>query len=78
VAGLIVVGNQGLGARFSRLRHFLIGSVLEKVTRYARCSVMVIRKDLFGRLAEGGCPKSRGLDVLTQEHEEVILCGLFR
>lgn len=55
-----------------------MGGVSEKVARYARCSVMVIRKDLYGRLAEGSCPKSRGLDVLTQEHDEVILCGLFR
>ena len=46
VPGLIVVGNQGLGRRFSRLRHFLMGSVSEKVSRYARCSVMVVRKDL--------------------------------
>jgi nucleotide-binding universal stress UspA family protein len=47
VAGLIVVGNQGLGRRFSRLRRFLMGSVSEKVSRYARCSVMVVRKDLY-------------------------------
>jgi nucleotide-binding universal stress UspA family protein len=49
VAGLIVIGNQGLGGRFSRMRHFLMGSVSEKVTRHARCSVMVIRKDLYDR-----------------------------
>ena len=49
VAGLIVVGNQGFGGRFSRMRHILMGSVSEKVTRYARCSVMVIRKDLYDR-----------------------------
>jgi nucleotide-binding universal stress UspA family protein len=48
-AGLIVIGNQGLGGRFSRMRHFLMGSVSEKVARYARCSVMVIRKDLYDR-----------------------------
>jgi hypothetical protein len=46
IPGLIVVGNQGLGRRFSRLRHFLMGSVSEKVSRYARCSVMVVRRDL--------------------------------
>lgn len=46
VAGLIVIGNQGLGGRFSRMRRFLMGSVSERVARYARCSVMVIRKDL--------------------------------
>ena len=47
VAGLIVVGNQGLGRKFRRLRRFLMGSVSEKVSRYARCSVMVVRKDLY-------------------------------
>ena len=49
VVGLIVVGNQGLGRGFSRMRRFLMGSVSEKVSRYARCSVMVIRKDLYDR-----------------------------
>ncbi len=49
VAGLIVLGNQGLGGRFSRMRRFLMGSVSESVTRYARCSVMVVRKDLYDR-----------------------------
>jgi nucleotide-binding universal stress UspA family protein len=48
-AGLIVVGNQGLGGRFSRMRRFLMGSVSERVTRYARCSVLVVRKDLYDR-----------------------------
>ena len=47
VAGLIVVGNQGIGSRFSRMRRFLMGSVSESVMRYARCSVMVARKDLY-------------------------------
>jgi nucleotide-binding universal stress UspA family protein len=47
VPGLIVVGNQGLGSRFSRLRRFLMGNVSEKISRYARCSVMVVRKDLY-------------------------------
>jgi nucleotide-binding universal stress UspA family protein len=49
VAGLIVVGNQGLSGRFSRMRRFIMGSVSESVTRYARCSVMVVRKDLYDR-----------------------------
>jgi nucleotide-binding universal stress UspA family protein len=48
LAGLIVVGNQGLGGRFSRMKRFLMGSVSESVMRYARCSVMVVRKDLYG------------------------------
>lgn len=49
VAGLIVVGNQGLSGRFGRMRRFLMGSVSENVTRYARCSVMVVRRDLYER-----------------------------
>jgi nucleotide-binding universal stress UspA family protein len=49
VAGLIVIGNQGLGGRFGRMRHFRMGSVSERVARHARCSVMVIRKDLYDR-----------------------------
>jgi nucleotide-binding universal stress UspA family protein len=49
VAGLIVVGNQGLSGRISRMRRFLMGGVSENVTRYARCSVMVVRKDLYDR-----------------------------
>jgi nucleotide-binding universal stress UspA family protein len=49
VVGLIVVGNQGLGSKFSRMRRFLMGSVSEKVSRYARCSVMVVRRDLYDR-----------------------------
>jgi nucleotide-binding universal stress UspA family protein len=48
-AGLIVVGNQGFGGKFSRMRRFLMGSVSESVARYARCSVMVVRKDLYDR-----------------------------
>jgi nucleotide-binding universal stress UspA family protein len=49
VVGLIVVGNQGFGQKFSRMRRFLMGSTSEKVSRYARCSVMVVRKDLYDR-----------------------------
>jgi nucleotide-binding universal stress UspA family protein len=49
VAGLIVLGNQGLGGRFSRMKRFLMGSVTEQVARYARCSVMVARRDLYER-----------------------------
>jgi nucleotide-binding universal stress UspA family protein len=48
VVGLIVLGNQGLGGKFSRLKRFLMGSVSEWVAHYARCSVMVVRKDLYG------------------------------
>jgi nucleotide-binding universal stress UspA family protein len=49
VAGLIVLGNQGLSGRFSRMKRFVMGSVSESVARYARCSVMVVRKDLYDR-----------------------------
>jgi nucleotide-binding universal stress UspA family protein len=49
VAGLIVLGSEGLGGRFSRMRCFLMGSVSERVSRYARCSVMVVRQDLYDR-----------------------------
>jgi hypothetical protein len=38
IAGLIVVGNKGLGGRFSRLKRFLMGSVSEKVSPYARAA----------------------------------------
>jgi nucleotide-binding universal stress UspA family protein len=47
IAGLIVVGNQGISGSFSRVKRFVMGSVSENVTRYARCSVMVVRKDLY-------------------------------
>jgi nucleotide-binding universal stress UspA family protein len=49
IAGLIIVGNQGLGRKFGRLKRFLMGSVSERVTTYARCSVMVVRRDLYDR-----------------------------
>jgi nucleotide-binding universal stress UspA family protein len=49
IAGLIIVGNQGLGRKFSRMKRFLMGSVSERVTTYARCSVMVVRRDLYER-----------------------------
>jgi nucleotide-binding universal stress UspA family protein len=51
IAGLIVVGNQGVSGRFSRMKRFVMGSVSENVARYARCSVMVARKDLYDRPA---------------------------
>jgi nucleotide-binding universal stress UspA family protein len=49
VAGMIVVGNQGFGQKFSRLRRFVMGSTSEKIARYARCSVLVVRSDLYDR-----------------------------
>lgn len=47
VAGLIIVGNQGIGGKFSRMKRFVMGSVSEGVLRYARCSAMVVRRDLY-------------------------------
>ena len=46
---MIVVGNQGFGQKFSRHRRFLLGSTSEKVARYVRCFVIVVRKDLYDR-----------------------------
>ena len=46
---MIVVGNQGFGQKFSRFRRFVMGSTSEKVARYARCSVLVVRRDLYDR-----------------------------
>ena len=46
---MIVVGNQGFGQKFSRLRRFVMGSTSEKVARYARYSVLVVRSDLYDR-----------------------------
>jgi nucleotide-binding universal stress UspA family protein len=45
-AELIVVGSHGNGA----MERFLIGSVSERVARYARCSVLVARRDTLRRV----------------------------
>jgi hypothetical protein len=57
VAGLIVVGNQGLGGKFSRMKRFLMSSVSERV---ARCSVKwcagtstTVRPSLLATAPEG-------------------------
>ena len=42
---LIVVGSHGMGA----VERFLIGSVSERVARYAHCSVLVARGETIGR-----------------------------
>jgi nucleotide-binding universal stress UspA family protein len=42
---LIVVGSHGMGA----IEHFLLGSVSERVARYAHCSVLVARGDTLRR-----------------------------
>ena len=39
-AGLIVVGNRGLG----RIRRALMGSVSDSVVRHAHCPVLVVRR----------------------------------
>ena len=41
-AGLVVVGNRGLGG----IRRALIGSVSDSVARHAHCPVMVIRSEM--------------------------------
>ena len=41
-AGLIVVGNRGMGSR----RRFLLGSVPDKVSHHAGCNVMIIYSDI--------------------------------
>lgn len=40
-AGLIVIGNRGMGA----LTRILLGSDAESIVRHAPCPVMVVRKD---------------------------------
>ena len=47
----MVVGNQGIGGKFGRMKRFLMGRVSETIARYARCSVMVVRRDLYDRPA---------------------------
>jgi nucleotide-binding universal stress UspA family protein len=44
-ADLVVMGSRGL----SGLRRFLLGSVSNKVVRYAKCSVLVVRKNLANK-----------------------------
>jgi nucleotide-binding universal stress UspA family protein len=41
-AGLVVVGNRGLGA----MRRTLVGSVSDSVARHAHCPVLVVRKEM--------------------------------
>jgi Universal stress protein family len=45
----MVVDNQGIDGRINWMKRFLMGSVSERVAHYARCSVMVVRKDLYDR-----------------------------
>ena len=45
VAGLIVVGNKEARDKCNRTKRFFKGSFSEKVARYARCSMMVVRRD---------------------------------
>jgi nucleotide-binding universal stress UspA family protein len=47
--GLIVVGSHGMGV----MERFLVGSVSERVARYADCSVLVARGDSLGRALLG-------------------------
>jgi nucleotide-binding universal stress UspA family protein len=88
VAGLIVIGNQGLGGRSSRMRRFLMGSVSERVARYARlfgdgdtqgplrAALSLIRvRSGGGRASWTHIPAGRmppSPELCTQMHEAVI------
>jgi nucleotide-binding universal stress UspA family protein len=64
-AQLIVVGSHGMGA----VERFLIGSVSERVARYALCSVLVARGDSLTRAivaVDGSESSEHALDALLQ------------
>jgi nucleotide-binding universal stress UspA family protein len=64
-ADLIVLGSHGMGA----VERFLLGSVSERVARYAHCSVLVARGDRLRRaiVAIDGLESSeRALDALAR------------
>ena len=67
VAGLIVVGNQGFGQKFSRLKRFLMGSTSENVSRYALLgdggTQGPLRPALGVAPAHGGCWRAEHLRV---------------
>jgi nucleotide-binding universal stress UspA family protein len=62
-ASLIVLGSHGMGA----IERFLIGSVAERVARYAPCSVLVARRDTLRRTiiaVDGSQSAEHALDTL--------------
>ena len=64
-AELIVVGSHGMGA----VERFLLGSVSERVARYAHCSVMVARGDTLRRAivaVDGSESAEHALDALLR------------
>jgi nucleotide-binding universal stress UspA family protein len=63
-ADLVVVGSHGNGA----LERFLIGSVSERIARYARCSVLVARRDTLRRVivaVDGSEASEQALTAVT-------------
>jgi nucleotide-binding universal stress UspA family protein len=64
-ADLIVVGSHGKGT----IQRFLLGSVSERVARYARCSVLVARGDALRRVlvaADGSSSSEQSLEALAR------------
>src|SRR5262249_24582355 len=63
-AGLIVMGSHGMGA----VERFLLGSVSERVARYAHCPVLVARSDILRRVlvaVDGSESAEHALDALA-------------
>jgi nucleotide-binding universal stress UspA family protein len=78
---LIVVGSHGMGA----VERFLIGSVSERVARYAHCSVLVARGETVGRAivaVDGSDSSHHALDALLHlplpSELELTLIGVQR
>jgi nucleotide-binding universal stress UspA family protein len=64
-ARLIVVGSHGMGA----IEHLVIGSVSERVARYAHCSVLVARADTLKRAVvavDGSESAGQALDAILR------------
>jgi nucleotide-binding universal stress UspA family protein len=64
-AGLIVVGSHGMGA----IEHLVIGSVSERIARYAQCSVLVARAGTLKRAiiaVDGSESAGHALDAILR------------